>query len=174
MALGEGLWLAVVAGPLSVAVAKDAGTDGYEIVLHLLAQVFPATRELLTSDAQGRWVTGYLGNGQPTHNRVYTDRGAAHGIFVAPSSGGKTQLMALHVAADANYGAAVWLATEAPYEKTAALGRHVDRYGVGALYMIRLLRAPDALMEIRGAMLWDDGQVHEWSGDAVGCAPTRC
>ncbi|MFE4019310.1 chromosome segregation protein ParM [Streptomyces sp. NPDC059101] len=148
--------------------------DGSKVLVSLwdsspLAQVFPATRELLTPDAQGRWVTGYLGNGQPARNRVYTDRGAAHGIFVAPSGGGKTQLMALHVAADANYGAAVWLATEAPDEKTAALGRHVDRYGVGALYMIRLLRALDALMEIRGEMPWDDGQVHEWSGDAVGC-----
>ncbi|WP_410540530.1 chromosome segregation protein ParM [Streptomyces sp. KL2] len=148
--------------------------DGSQILVSLwdtspLAQVFPATRELLTPDADGRWVTGYLGNGQPARNRVYTDRGAAHGLYVAPSGGGKTQLMALSVAADALYGAVVWLATEAPDEKTAALGRHTDRYGVGALYMVRLLRALDALMEIRGTMPWEDGQVHEWSGNAVGC-----
>ncbi|MFD8023500.1 chromosome segregation protein ParM [Streptomyces lavendulae] len=148
--------------------------DGSQVLVSLwdtspLAQIFPATRELLTPDKDGRWVTGYLGNGQPARNRVYTDRGAAHGLFVAPSGGGKTQLMALHVAADALFGAVVMLATEAPDEKTAALGRHTARYGVGALYMIRLLRTLDALMEIRGQMPWDDGVVHEWSGDAAGC-----
>ncbi|GAA2733384.1 chromosome segregation protein ParM [Streptomyces nogalater] len=134
-----------------------------------LAQVFPATRELLTPDADGRWVTGYLGNGQPARNRVYTDRGAAHGLFVAPSGGGKTQLMGLHVAADALFGAVVMLATESPDEKTAALGRHTARYGVGPLYMVRLLRVLVALMEIRGEMPWEDGEVHEWDATRPGC-----
>ncbi|MZF88261.1 chromosome segregation protein ParM [Streptomyces sp. SID5643] len=148
--------------------------DGSQVLVSLwdsspLAQVFPATRELLTPDKDGRWVTGYLGNGQPARNRVYTDRGAAHGIFVAPSGGGKTQLMGLHVAADALWGAVVMLATEAPDEKTAALGKHTARYGVGALYMIRLLRAMVALMEIRGEMPWEDGQVHEWDPTRPGC-----
>ncbi|MFE7757634.1 chromosome segregation protein ParM [Streptomyces sp. NPDC057429] len=148
--------------------------DGSQVLVSLwdsspLAQVFPATRELLTPDKDGRWVTGYLGNGQPARNRVYTDRGAAHGLFVAPSGGGKTQLMALHVAADALFGAVVMLATEAPDEKTAALGRHTARYGVGALYMIRLLRVMVALMEIRGEMVWEDGQVHEWDPTRPGC-----
>ncbi|GGX58491.1 chromosome segregation protein ParM [Streptomyces chartreusis] len=148
--------------------------DGNEVLVSLwdtspLAQVFPATRELLTPDKDGRWVTGYLGNGQPARNRVYTDRGAAHGLFVAPSGGGKTQLMALNVAADALFGAVVWLATEAPDEKTAALGKHTDRYGVGALYMIRMLRALVALMEIRGEMPWEDGQLHDWDPYLPGC-----
>ncbi|MGW3269048.1 chromosome segregation protein ParM [Streptomyces sp. NPDC001056] len=148
--------------------------DGNQILVSLwdsspLAQIFPATRELLTPDKDGRWVTGYLGNGQPARNRVYTDRGAAHGIFVAPSGGGKTQLMGLHVAADALWGAVVMLATEAPDEKTAALGKHTARYGVGALYMIRLLRAMVALMEIRGEMPWEDGEVHEWDPTRPGC-----
>ncbi|MFG2463347.1 chromosome segregation protein ParM [Streptomyces sp. NPDC048523] len=148
--------------------------DGNQILVSLwdsspLAQIFPATKELLTPDKDGRWVTGYLGNGQPARNRVYTDRGAAHGLFVAPSGGGKTQLMALHVAADALFGAVVMLATEAPDEKTAALGRHTARYGVGALYMIRLLRVLAALMEIRGEMPWEDGQVHEWDPTRPGC-----
>ena len=148
--------------------------DGSQVLVSLwdsspLAQVFPATRELLTPDKDGRWVTGYLGNGQPARNRVYTDRGAAHGLFVAPSGGGKTQLMALHVAADALFGAVVMLATEAPDEKTAALGRHTARYGVGALYMIRLLRVLNALMEIRGEMPWEDGEVHEWDPARPGC-----
>ncbi|MFD5211523.1 chromosome segregation protein ParM [Streptomyces anulatus] len=134
-----------------------------------LAQVFTATRELLTPDKNGRWVTGYLGNGQPARNRVYTDRGAAHGLFVAPSGGGKTQLMGLHIAADALFGAVVMLATEAPDEKTLALGKHTARYGVGALYMIRLLRALEALMEIRGEMVWEDGQVHDWDPNLPGC-----
>ncbi|MFE7648427.1 hypothetical protein [Streptomyces phaeoluteigriseus] len=70
---------------------------------------------------------GELGNGQPARNRVYTDRGAAHGLFVAPSGGGKTQLMALHVAADALFGAVVWLVAEAPDEKAAKLGEYTDR-----------------------------------------------
>lgn len=148
--------------------------DGSEVLVSLwdsspLAQVFPATRELLTPDEDGRWVTGYLGNGQPARNRVYTDRGAAHGLFVAPSGGGKTQLMGLHVAADALFGAVVMLATEAPDEKTASLGKYTARYGVGALYMIRLLRVLDALMEIRGDMVWDDGQVHDWDPTLQGC-----
>ncbi|MFJ6053635.1 chromosome segregation protein ParM [Streptomyces sp. NPDC092307] len=148
--------------------------DGSQVLVSLwdsspLAQVFPATRELLTPDKNGRWVTGYLGNGQPARNRVYTDRGAAHGLFVAPSGGGKTQLMGLHVAADALFGAVVMLATEAPDEKTAALGKHTARYGVGALYMIRLLRVLVALMEIRGEMPWEDGEVHEWDPTRPGC-----
>ncbi|MEV5194754.1 chromosome segregation protein ParM [Streptomyces clavifer] len=148
--------------------------DGNQILVSLwdsspLAQVFPATRELLTPDEDGRWVTGYLGNGQPARNRVYTDRGAAHGLFVAPSGGGKTQLMGLHVAADALFGAVVMLATEAPDEKTAALGEHTARYGVGALYMIRLLRVMVALMEIRGQMRWEDGKVHEWDPKLPDC-----
>ncbi|MCF3132462.1 chromosome segregation protein ParM [Streptomyces olivochromogenes] len=148
--------------------------DGNQVLVSLwdsspLAQTFPATRELLTPDKDGRWVTGYLGNGQPARNRVYTDRGAAHGLFVAPSGGGKTQLMSLHVAADALFGAVVWMATEAPDEKTLALGEHTARYGVGALYMIRLLRALDALMEIRGEMLWEDGLVHDWDPGRAGC-----
>ncbi|MFD9879191.1 P-loop NTPase family protein [[Kitasatospora] papulosa] len=148
--------------------------DGNEVLVSLwdtspLAQVFPATRELLTPDADGWWVTGYLGNGQPARNRVYTDRGAAHGLFVAPSGGGKTQLMALNIAADALYGVVVMLATEAPDEKTAMLGRHTSTYGVGALYMIRLLRAVAALMEIRGEMLWEDGQRHDWDPKLPGC-----
>ncbi|MER5509339.1 chromosome segregation protein ParM [Streptomyces sp. NPDC002766] len=148
--------------------------DGSQVLVSLwdsspLAQVFPATRELLTPDKDGRWVTGFLGNGQPARNRVYTDRGAAHGLFVAPSGGGKTQLMGLHVAADALFGAVVMLATEAPDEKTAALGKHTARYGVGALYMIRLLRVLNALMEIRGEMPWEDGQIHEWDPTQPGC-----
>jgi hypothetical protein len=148
--------------------------DGNQILISLwdsspLAQVFPATRELLTPDKDGRWVTGYLGNGQPARNRVYTDRGAAHGLFVAPSGGGKTQLMGLHVAADALFGAVVWLAAEAPDEKAATLGGYTDRYGVGALYMIRLLRALDALMEIRGEMPWEDGKVYDWDPNLPGC-----
>ncbi|MEU7151218.1 chromosome segregation protein ParM [Streptomyces sp. NPDC039022] len=148
--------------------------DGDQVLVSLwdtspLAQVFPATRELLTPDANGRWVTGYLGNGQPARNRVYTDRGAAHGLFVAPSGGGKTQLMGLHVAADALFGAVVMLATEAPDEKTAALGQHAARYGVGALYMVRLLRVLEALMDIRGEMPWEDGYVHDWDPNRPGC-----
>ncbi|MES5824874.1 chromosome segregation protein ParM [Streptomyces sp. RG80] len=148
--------------------------DGNQVLVSLwdsspLAQIFPATKELLTPDEDGRWVTGFLGNGQPARNRVYTDRGAAHGLFVAPSGGGKTQLMGLHVAADALFGAVVMLATEAPDEKTAALGKHTSRYGVGALYMIRLLRVLVALMEIRGEMPWEDGQVHEWDPTRPGC-----
>ncbi|MFF9251750.1 chromosome segregation protein ParM [Streptomyces globisporus] len=148
--------------------------DGNQVLVSLwdsspLAQVFPATRELLTPDADGRWVTGYLGNGQPARNRVYTDRGAAHGLFVAPSGGGKTQLMGLHIAADALFGAVVWLAAEAPDEKAAMLGEYTDRYGVGALYMIRLARALDALMEIRGEMVWEDGRVHDWDPKLPGC-----
>ncbi|MFH8533308.1 chromosome segregation protein ParM [Streptomyces tendae] len=148
--------------------------DGNQVLVSLwdsspLARIFPATRELLTPDKDGRWVTGFLGNGQPARNRVYTDRGASHGLFVAPSGGGKTQLMGLHVAADALFGAVVWLAAEAPDEKAAKLGQYVDRYGVGALYMIRLLRALDALMEIRGEMPWEDGHVYDWDPTLPGC-----
>ncbi|GAA2524439.1 chromosome segregation protein ParM [Streptomyces longisporus] len=148
--------------------------DGPDILVSVwdtspLAKVYPATRELLTPDSEGRWVVGYLTNGQPARNRVYTDRGAAHGLYVAPSGGGKTQLMALAVAADALFGSVVWLATETGDEKTAALGKHIDRQGAGALYMIRSLRALLALLEIRAEMPWADGEVHDWSPSAEGC-----
>ena len=145
--------------------------DGADVLVSVwdvspLARVYPATREALTPDADGRWVTGYLTNGQPGRNRVHTDRGAAHGLFVAPSGGGKTQLMALGVIADANWGAVVWLATETPDSKTTALGEHIDRQGAGALYTWRALRAAAALMDIRAAMPWADGQPHDWTPDA--------
>ncbi|WP_328335806.1 chromosome segregation protein ParM [Streptomyces sp. NBC_00455] len=148
--------------------------DGPDILVSVwdtspLAKVYPATRELLTPDAEGRWVTGYLTNGQPARNRVFTDRGAAHGLYVAPSGGGKTQLMALAVCADALYGAVVWLATQAPDEKTRALGEHINRQGAGSLYMIRALRATLALMEIRAEMPWADGKLHDWSPELQGC-----
>ncbi|MEV8099446.1 chromosome segregation protein ParM [Kitasatospora sp. NPDC085879] len=148
--------------------------DGQDVLVSVwdvspLAKVYPATRELLTPDADGRWVCGFLTNGQPARNRVYTDRGAAHGLYVAPSGGGKTQLMALAICANANFGAVVWLVTEAPDSKTAALGVHCERYGVGALYMVRAMRAAVALMDIRGTMVWADGQVHEWDPDLPGC-----
>ncbi|WP_326581715.1 chromosome segregation protein ParM (plasmid) [Actinacidiphila glaucinigra] len=149
-------------------------TDGPDILVSQwdvspLAKVYPATRELLTPDAEGRYVTGYLANGQPARNRVYTERGAAHGLFVAPSGGGKTQLMALAICADTNSGASVWLATETPDEKTTALGRHIDRQGAGALYMLRSLRATFALMEIRAAMPWADGTCHDYTPGLPGC-----
>ncbi|MER5950191.1 chromosome segregation protein ParM [Streptomyces sp. NPDC001904] len=127
-----------------------------------LALLHPATRDLLTPDPAGRYVVGYLGNGQPARNRCHTDRGAAHGLYVAPSGGGKTQLLALSVVADANWGAVIWLAAESPDEKIGTLGRHVDRQGFGALYMLRALRATKALMEIRAEMVWADGQLHDW------------
>lgn len=134
-----------------------------------LAKIYPATRELLTPDTEGRWVVGYLGNGQPARNRVYSDRGAAHGLIVAPSGGGKTQLIALFVAADANYGAVIWAAAEAVDEKIATLGKYTDRQGFGALYMLRLLRAADALMDIRAQMPWADGQLHDYDPRLPGC-----
>ncbi|MFE0457774.1 chromosome segregation protein ParM [Kitasatospora sp. NPDC058965] len=149
-------------------------TDGRQVLVTVwdvspLAKVYPATRELLTPDKNGWWTAGFLGNGQPARNRVHTDRGMAHGLYVAPSGGGKTQLMALAVAANANWGAVVWLVTEAPDQKTAALGVHCDRYGVGPLYMVRAMRALVALMDIRGRMAWADGRVHDWTPNASGC-----
>ncbi|GAA2815199.1 chromosome segregation protein ParM [Kitasatospora paracochleata] len=148
--------------------------DGRQVLVSVwdvspLAKVYPATRELLTPDKDGWYTTAFLANGQPARGRVYTDRGAAHGLFAAPSGGGKTQLMALAVAANANWGAVVWLVTEAPDEKTAKLGVHCNRYGVGALYMVRAMRALVALMEIRGEMLWADGKLHDWDAKTPGC-----
>ncbi|MFF3941657.1 chromosome segregation protein ParM [Streptomyces phaeofaciens] len=148
--------------------------DGPDILVSVwdsspLAEVYPATRELLTPDADGRWVCGYLTNGQPARQRVYTDRGAAHGLLTAPSGGGKTQLMGLYIAADSLFGKVVWLATEAPDEKTAALGEHADRYGIGPLFMVRMTRALVALMEIRGQMRWADGERHDWAPGLPGC-----
>ncbi|MFJ9520669.1 chromosome segregation protein ParM [Kitasatospora sp. NPDC101801] len=134
-----------------------------------LAKVYPATVELLTPDANGWYTTGFLANGQPARNRVHTDRGAAHGLLVAPSGGGKTQVMALQVAANAHWGAVIWLVTEAPDEKTAALGEHCDKYGIGALYMVRAMRAMVALIDIRGRMVWADGRIHDWEAGKPGC-----
>ncbi len=134
-----------------------------------LAKQYPATRELLTPDADGRWVCGYLVNGQPARNRVYTDRGAAHGLIVAPTGGGKTQLIALFVAADSNFGAVVWIGAQAQDEKLPALAPHVDRQGDGGLFIVRMQRAALALMDIRAKMPWADGKLHDWSPTRPGC-----
>ncbi|RKE02938.1 chromosome segregation protein ParM [Streptomyces sp. TLI_171] len=158
-----------------------ATVDGRRVLVAVwddspLSKVYPATRALLTPDENGWWTTGYLANGQPALNRVYTDRGAAHVLVVAPSGGGKTQLMALVMAAYSNFGAVLWLGTEAPDEKTPLLGAHCARYGVGALYMLRQLRALIALMEIRGTMAWSDGKIHDWDPKLPGCPyrPLEC
>ena len=134
-----------------------------------LSVTYPATRELLTPDSEGRWVVGFLTSGQPARNRVYTDRGAAHGLIVAPTGGGKTQLIALFVAADCNFGAVVWVAAAVADAKLTRLGAHIDRQGNGAVYMIRAMRAALALMPIRAAMPWADGQLHDWDPKRPGC-----
>jgi hypothetical protein len=156
----DGLVFTTVAGPDVLVTQWDVSP---------LAREYPASRELLTPDAEGRWVVGYLTNGQPARNRIYTDRGAAHGLLVSPSGGGKTQLMSLFICADANGGVVVWLASQAPDEKTTALGPHVDRQGTGELYMLRAMRAALALMEIRSQMPWADGRVHDWEPGIPGC-----
>jgi len=134
-----------------------------------LARTYPATRDLLTPDAEGRWVVGYLTSGQPARNRVYHDKGAAHGLIVAPTGGGKTQLIALFVCADSNFGAVVWIAAAVADAKLTRLGAHVDRQGNGEIYMLRAMRAALALMPIRAAMPWADGQLHDWDPKRPGC-----
>jgi len=151
--------------------------DGDQVLVQVwdsspLAQVYDATRELLTPGPDGRYVVGFLENGQPARGRVYTPRGAAHDMFIAPSGGGKTELLAAVAAAYANWGAVVMVAAEAPDGKTRALATHVARLGYGPLYIIRLLRMLIALIEIRGEMVWADGGYHDWSPDAVGCPYT--
>ncbi|MFB8136393.1 chromosome segregation protein ParM [Streptomyces mirabilis] len=134
-----------------------------------LSKVYPASRELLTPGPDGRYVVGFLENGQPARGRVYTPRGAAHDMYIAPSGGGKTELIGAAAAAYANWGAIVMVAAEAPDGKTRMLAEHVARLGYGPLYMVRLLRMLIALMEIRGEMEWADGGYHDWSPDAAGC-----
>lgn len=148
--------------------------DGDQVLVQVwdqspLARVYDATRELLTPGPDGRYVVGFQENGQPARGRVYTPRGAAHDMFIAPSGGGKTELIAAVAAAYSNWGAVVFVAADSPDGKTRALAGHVSRLGYGALYMLRLSRALIALMEIRAEMPWADGGFHDWSPDAVGC-----
>ncbi|MDX3232520.1 chromosome segregation protein ParM [Streptomyces sp. ME19-01-6] len=148
--------------------------DGDQVMVQVwdvspLSKIYPATRELLTPGPDGRYVIGFLENGQPARNRVYTPRGAAHDMYIAPSGGGKTELIGAAAAAYANWGAIVMVAAESPDGKTRRLAEHVSRLGYGALFMVRLLRALIALMDIRGEMQWADGGYHDWSPDAEGC-----
>nr|WP_155073649.1 chromosome segregation protein ParM [Streptomyces taklimakanensis] len=148
--------------------------DGDRVMIQVwdespLARIYDATRDLLTPDTGGWFTIGYKENGQPARRRVHTDRGAAHGMWVAPSGGGKSEGLVADAAAYALWGAVVWAAAEAPDEKIGALAPHVDRQGFGALYIVRMLRAIEALMDIRGDMTWADGKRHDWRPGAKGC-----
>ncbi|WP_394427454.1 chromosome segregation protein ParM [Streptomyces sp. SGAir0957] len=131
-----------------------------------LSPTFKATRELLTPDPKtGRYVCGFSITGQPVTNFVFQhDKNAAkHGLVLGVTRGGKTQFIAVTVIAESLAGQIVWLSSYMRDEKTTALGEHIDRQGIGALYMARQLRAAIALCEIRANMPWPhDGKPHDY------------
>ncbi|WP_331740041.1 hypothetical protein OH749_31200 (plasmid) [Streptomyces albidoflavus] len=137
-----------------------------------LAAVNHATRESVTPDERGFWRLGIAYDGSYVRGRVHRPEGIALGLIGGVSGSGKSQLIVLCVAADANAGLASWVATEAPDGKIALLASHVDRHGVGAVYIWRMLLAAVALMDIRGQMVWADGQRRDWSPGAPGCPYT--
>lgn len=144
--------------------------DGTEFLISAfdtppLSQTFPATRELLTPDAQGMYVCGFTTTGQPVRNMIYQhDKNAArHGLILGVSRSGKTQFFAIDMAAMSLAGQVVWLGTVRKDEKTSVLGRFIDRQGSNALWMARSLRAARALCDIRADMPWPhDGQPHDY------------
>ncbi|MGW4985111.1 hypothetical protein [Streptomyces mirabilis] len=79
---------------------------GYEAMDQQEYEEFIAATE--PPDADGRWVTGFLTNGQPARNRVYPDRGAAYGLFVVREG--------VKAAPEERFNAAVW-----PWERGADL-----------------------------------------------------
>lgn len=127
-----------------------------------LVVVNNATREDVTPDARGFWRLGVAYDGSYVRGRVHRPEGITLGLIGGVSGSGKSQLIVLSVAADANAGMASWVATEGEDGKIALLAPHVDRLGVGALYIYRMLRAAVALMDIRGAMTGPDGRRRDW------------
>ncbi|MFH8717355.1 chromosome segregation protein ParM [Streptomyces zaomyceticus] len=144
--------------------------DGAEFLISAfdtppLSQIFPATRELLTPDAQGMFVCGFTITGQPVKNMVFQHdkNAAAHGLVLGVSRSGKTQFFAINMAAESLAGQVVWLSTVRKDEKTTTLGQYIDRQGSNALWMARQLRAAKALCEIRAEMPWPhDGKPHDY------------
>ncbi|MFD7206365.1 hypothetical protein [Streptomyces sp. NPDC059893] len=145
--------------------------DGTEFLISVfdeppLSPKFPATRELLTPHPKtGMHVSGFSITGQPVHNFVFQhDKNAAkHGLVLGVTRGGKTQFFAVTMVAESNPGQIVWLSSCFKDEKTATLGKHIDRQGISPIYMARQLRAAK-------------GTVPDPSRDAVGLrrqAPRR-
>ncbi|GAA3384470.1 chromosome segregation protein ParM [Streptomyces racemochromogenes] len=134
-----------------------------------LVAVRHATRADVTPDPQGFWRLGVAYDGSYVRGRVHRPEGIALGLTAGASGSGKSQLIVLNVAAAANAGMINWVATEAPDGKIALLAPHVDRHGVGPLFMYRMLRAAVALMDIRGAMPRADGTVRDWKPNDPGC-----
>ncbi|MGR6998769.1 chromosome segregation protein ParM [Yinghuangia aomiensis] len=129
-----------------------------------LSRTFPATRELLTPDEKGMYVCGIAFTGQPVKSFVWQHdkNAAAHGLTLGVTRSGKTQYFAISAAALSLGGGVVWLTAVTPDEKTTTLGQYVDRQGSSALYMVRALRAAQALCEIRAHMPWTDGRPHDF------------
>ncbi|WP_332010885.1 hypothetical protein [Streptomyces uncialis] len=128
-----------------------------------------ATRADVTPNAEGFWRLGVSYNGTYVNGRVHRPEGIALGLVGGVSGSGKSQLIVLCVAADANASMTSWVATEGEDGKIALLAPHVDRHGVGALYIVRMLRAAVALMDIRGAMPRADGRRRDWKPGDPGC-----
>ncbi|MFZ3476093.1 hypothetical protein ACODT4_44690 [Streptomyces sp. 2.9] len=151
-----------------------AHVDGHRVHVMVceeppLVVVRHATREDLTPDAAGFWRLGVAYDGSYVNGRVHRPEGIALGLTGGASGSGKSQLIILGVAAAANAGMVNWVATEGADGKIALLNRHVDRHGVGALYMWRMLRAAVALMDIRGSMPRADGTFRDWKPNDPGC-----
>ncbi|MEV0185841.1 DNA translocase FtsK [Streptomyces sp. NPDC050625] len=121
----------------------------------------PATRELLTPDADGYWVLGTAHDGTDVEARLFDEKGAVHGYVVGVTGSGKTVVIVLGLAAQANAGAVSWLASLDPDAQLAAAGQYIDRQGAGRAYAARATRAAVALMTIRGEINKEVG--HDFS-----------
>ncbi|MEU5164311.1 hypothetical protein AB0G74_32485 [Streptomyces sp. NPDC020875] len=125
-----------------------------------LAATTAATRDLIRPDERGFFRIGTAYDGRPVNGRLYLPGGAAHALLLGASGSGKTQLVVLYMAADSLDGATVWAAAATEDAKLRLAGAHVDRLGFGTLYMVRLLRAAVALLDIRGRM--GEAAGHDW------------
>jgi hypothetical protein len=145
-----------------------AETDGGPEVLVTVYDKAPllntrqATRELVTPDADGYWVVGTAHDGSDAMARLWDPKlGALHGFVVGITGSGKTVILVLRLAAEANAGAVSWLASLDPDAQLAAAGAYIDRQGSGRLYAARMTRAAVALMRIRGEINAEVG--HDFS-----------
>jgi hypothetical protein len=143
-----------------------AESRGREVLVSLyesapLTGAREATRDLLTLDGFGRFTIGTTHDGRDAKVHMRSASGTFHGFLVGVTGSGKTVAIALLCAAYANAGLASWVTSARPDAQMAAVGRHVDRQGSGALFTVRLLRAAVGLMDIRGQINEEAG--HDFS-----------
>ncbi|MFG2623208.1 hypothetical protein ACGFXC_36940 [Streptomyces sp. NPDC048507] len=153
----------VKAEELRLIAETDGGTQALVTLYDTspLTGTRPATRDMVTPNADGWWVIGTAHDGTDVYSRLWNGTGAVHGYVVGVTGSGKTVAIVLGLAAAANAGAVSWLASLDPDAQLAAAGQYIDRQGAGRLFAARAVRAAVRLMTIRGEINAEVG--HDFS-----------